>query len=281
MKINIVHLGPNEFFDRKSDIIYPLFSALTDLGHNASVSHNLIEKSALNIIIGSDIISPEPNALKALFDSKADYAIFEVENFNGSTINYRKNFDLNGYKELIEKSKFCFTPYLYNVSKLSKLINKNNILYTKWGFHPSMICNRIHRDGHFSYSAFFYGLIKSTRVPKIKALQNKLGNEFKTVDQKDPFTIRDFYISKSKIGLSLAYGEVDNFVNPFRLYHMVANGMPVLSDHSQDDDGYSSLCENSTFEELLENIGDFQPNSKILAERCRSEALTKSLSACF
>ena len=89
MKINLVNLGLDEFFDRKSAILYVLFSALTEIGHSTAISHNHIERSALNIIIGSDIICGETSALNSLLNSGVDYAIFEVENFSGTTINYR------------------------------------------------------------------------------------------------------------------------------------------------------------------------------------------------
>ena len=281
MRINLVNLGLNEFFDRKSDIIYVLFSALTELGHTTSISHNQIEGSALNIIIGSDIICGEPNALKALLNSSADYAIFEVENFNGKTINYRKNFDLSGYTTLLEKSKFCFTPYLYNIPQLSHIMGREKVAYTKWGFHQSMICNRIDRNGDYFFETFFYGLIKATRVAKIDALKKKFANQFCVIDQTHPFTIRDYYISKSKVGLSLSYGDIDNFVNPFRLYHMTANGMPVLSDHSEDADGYLHLCNNFEFDLMINEIEAFQPNKNILRDLCRSEDLIKNLHVCF
>ena len=281
MRINIVNLGLDEFFDRKSDIIYILFSALTELGHKTSISHNHIEGSALNIIIGSDIICGEPNALNSLLNSGADYAIFEVENFNGRTINYRKDFDLSGYVTLIEKSKFCFTPYLYNMQKLENIIGSDKVAYTKWGFHESMICNRINRNDDYFYEIFFYGLIKATRVPKIDALKNKFGNQFAVIDQTLPFTIRDYFISKSKVGLSLSYGDIDNFVNPFRLYHMVANGMPVLSDHSEDADGYLHLCNNFEFDVMIEEITTFRPDGNRLSELCRSENLIGNLRVCF
>ena len=281
MRINLVNLGLNEFFDRKSDIIYVLFSALTELGHTTSISHNQIEGSALNIIIGSDIICGEPNALKALLNSSADYAIFEVENFNGKTINYRKNFDLSGYTTLLEKSKFCFTPYLYNIPQLSHIMGRGKVAYTKWGFHQSMICNRIDRNGDYFFETFFYGLIKATRVAKIDALKKKFANQFCVIDQTHPFTIRDYYISKSKVGLSLSYGDFDNFVNPFRLYHMTANGMPVFSDHSEDSDGYLHLCQNFKFDTMVEGIGSFQPDKHLLDDVCRSEDLIKNLRVCF
>ena len=281
MRINLVNLGLDEFFDRKSDIIYVLFSALTEIGHSTSISHNHIEGSALNIIIGSDIICGEPTALNSLLNSGADFAIFEVENFNGRTINYRNNFDLSGYITLIEKSKFCFTPYLYNMPKLGNIIGSDKVAYTKWGFHNSMICNRIERNGDFFYETFFYGLIKATRVSKIDALRNKFGSQFGVIDQSHPFTIRDYFISKSKVGLSLSYGDIDNFVNPFRLYHMVANGMPVLSDHSEDADGYLHLCNNFEFDAMIKEIEIFQPDGNILSELCRSEDLIRNLRVCF
>ena len=269
MRINIANLGLDEFFDRKSDIIYVLFSALTEMGHSTSISHNHIEGSALNIIIGSDIICGEPNALNSLLNSGADYAIFEVENFNGSTINYRKNFDLKGYAVLLEKSKFCF-PYLYNIPQLNNIMGSEKVAYTKWGFHKSMICNRIDRNGDYFFETFFYGLIKATRVEKIDALKNKFGSRFSVIDQTNPFTIRDYYISKAKVGLSLSYGEIDNFVNPFRLYHMVANGMPIFSDHSEDADGYLHLCNNFEFETMINKIETFQENQKTLRDLCWS-----------
>ena len=281
MRINIVNLGLEEFFDRKSDIIYPLFSALTEIGHNTSISHNHIERSALNILIGSDIICGEPDTLNSLLNSGEDYAICEVENFNGTTINFRKNFDLNGYATLLEKSKFCFTPYLHNMPHLCKIMGSGKVVYTKWGFHKSMICNRIDRSGDYFYWTSFYGLIKATREAKIDALKKKFGRQFGVIDQTHPFTIRDYFLSKSKVGLSLSYGDTDNFVNPFRLYHMTANGVPVFSDHSEDADGYLHLCNNFEFDAMVEEIEAFQPNEHILSERCRSESLTKNLLMCF
>lgn len=281
MRINIVHLGVEKFFDHKSDIIYPLFSALTEIGHNTSISHNHIDRSALNILIGSDIICGDPVILNSLLGSGEDYAIFEVENFNGAAINFRENFDLNGYVTLLEKSKFCFTPYLYNVPQLCNIMGSEKVAYTKWGFHKSMICNRIDRGGEYLYWASFYGLIKAAREAKIDTLKKKFGQQFGVVDQTHPFTIRDYFLSKSKVGLSLSYGDIDNFVNPFRLYHMTANGVPVFSDHSEDADDYLHLCNNFEFDAMINEIETFQENEKILRDICRSQHLTKNLRVCF
>ena len=84
MRIHIANLGLPEFFDRKSDIIYGLYHAFSSLGHDLSVGHNIIENKRLNIIIGSDIISGDAEALLSLQKNKCDYAIYEVENYNGT-----------------------------------------------------------------------------------------------------------------------------------------------------------------------------------------------------
>ena len=91
MKIHISNLGPLEFFDRKSDIIYGLYHAFRTLGHNVTVGHNKLEAKALNIIIGSDVISGDAEATWSLKKNSCDYVIYEVENYNGKTINYRVN----------------------------------------------------------------------------------------------------------------------------------------------------------------------------------------------
>ena len=233
------------------------------------------------LVAGGGSFAGDDTAVECHQGDSDGYAIFEVENFNGTTINYRKNFDLNGYTTLLEKSKFCFTPYLYNIPQLSNIIGSEKVAYTKWGFHKSMICNRVDRNGDYFFETFFYGLIKATRVAKVDALKKKFANQFCVIDQTNPFTIRDYYISKSKVGLSLSYGDVDNFVNPFRLYHMTANGMPVLSDHSEDADGYLHLCNNFEFDSMIDTISHFQPDEHILSDLCRSEDLIKNLQVCF
>ena len=91
MKINILNVGLAEFFDRKCDIVYGLYHALNDLGHQVTITHNVIERSALNLLVGSDILCGDLDLVKLMTSSGVDYAVYEVENFNGQTINYQSN----------------------------------------------------------------------------------------------------------------------------------------------------------------------------------------------
>ena len=101
---------------------------------------------------------------------------------------------------------------------------------------------------------FFFGLIKGTRVEKFNNLKQQYGKRVQFIDQTLPFTIRDYFMSDCKFGLSLSYGNTDDFVNPFRIMSMIANGMPVLADHEIDGDDYLNLCESYDFSELLNEI---------------------------
>ena len=103
MNIHIANLGLPEFFDRKSDIIYGLYHALSSLGHEVTLGHNSLETKMLNIIIGSDIIAGDRDATHSLQKNGCDYVIYEVENYNGTTINYRDNFNLDNYKTILNR----------------------------------------------------------------------------------------------------------------------------------------------------------------------------------
>ena len=277
MKLSISNLRLPEFFDRKSDIIYGLFHAFNDLGYNTVIEHNQINCKALNIVIGSDVIAGDANAVRQLRQPGIDYAIYEVENFNGNTINYRHDFNLENYSHLLQGAKFIITPYLHNVPHLSAVCGAKKVHYARWGYHRYMDNNSIQRNGDFAFDALFFGLIKGSRVQKYELLKSALGDKAKILTQNDPFMIRDYAVNKSKFGISLSYGETDDFVNPFRLYYMVANGMPVLADHTTDKDNYLDICNKLSLNEIIDCIKNpfFEPEN--FDEICYQNCLQKNL----
>ncbi len=127
MKINIANIGPKDYFDRKSDIIYGLFHALNSIGHETSIIQNQLAKG-LNLIIGSDVLAGRlQSAVQQLISLNTDYVIYEVENFNGSTVNYYKNFKLENYKRLLRNAKFICKPYLHNVRPLVNVVGEPKV----------------------------------------------------------------------------------------------------------------------------------------------------------
>lgn len=280
-KINIVHLGLPEFFDRKSDIIYGLYYALRSLGLDTSITHNEFNCKSLNLLIGSDIIAGDNNAMSQLILSQADYVIYEVENYNGKTINYRTNFNLANYKNLLSNARMVITPYLHNIQHLRDDVGKEKVAYIKWGFHENMIRSDIQRtDGH-EYDALFIGLVKGDRQKKLTSLMQDSRIKVRTLTATEPFTMRDYAVASSKFGLSLSYGNTDDFVNPFRLCYMAANGMQVLGDHLKDDDGYMEMCEFVSFEQISKRLCGSSPNPKDIVEKCRLSDLANNLKEVF
>lgn len=276
MRLNIVNLGLSEFFDRKSDILYGLFHALSSLGYETAISHNSLKASDLNLIIGSDVAAGDAGAVQQI-SKNIDYIIYEVENFNGKTVNYRENFNLTNYQKLLSSAKFVITPYFYNVKNLQTFLDKDKIIYARWGFHERMISSNIVRNNDFQYDALFFGLIKGSRVEKYKMLVDHFGEKIKILTANDPFTNRDYGIISSRFGLSLSYGDTDNFVNPFRIYYMVANGLPVLSDHVADDDDYQDICTRVSFDNLFAVVNSAQQDPKNLQDNCRKNSLIQNL----
>ena len=138
MNINITNIGPKEWVDFKGDISLGLLWALRSIGHDVTMSNNYFEKKALNIIVGSDFLSSMPNILQPLIRSKYDYAIFEVEAFNGSTINQRQDFPLGNYQALLLNAKYIFTPYQHNVETLGKFGWAEKLQYVRWGYFPEL-----------------------------------------------------------------------------------------------------------------------------------------------
>jgi len=276
-KLNLLHLGLNEFFDRKSDIIYGLYHAFRTLGYDTTVSHNEIKGKRLNLIIGSDVIAGDSGAMETFLGSGVDFGVYEVENYNGTTINYRRNFNNENYMRLIAESKIVITPYIYNLRALANVCDPGKLHYAKWGFHECMQNQNVSRSSDPEFLACFFGLIKGSRISKKDELLKYHPGRIKFICQDDPFSVRDYTISQSKFGLSLSYGSTDDFANPFRLNYMAANGVSILSDHENDEDGYNFLCEHSSFEQLLQNLSSNALNPRDVIDRAQSSRLTDGL----
>ena len=278
MKIHIANLGLQEFFDRKSDIIYGLYHSLRSLGHEVTLGHNSLETKVLNVIIGSDIIAGDAEATLSLRQNRCEYVVYEVENYNGITVNYRDKFNLENYQTLLKNAVSVITPYKYNLRALNETCRGTTpVHYAKWGFHESMIRENINRQKSFKYDALFFGLMKGTRTAKLNVLKERYGKGMQLVNHELPFTIRDYFMSECKYGLTLSYGDTDDFVNPFRIMSMVANNMPVLSDHETDDDGYLELCEKYDFDGLINALENQGTSSIDLIEKSRSIRLDENL----
>jgi len=281
MQINIANIGNKEWLDFKSDITFGLYFALKELDHDVTISINNLESNKLNIIIGADFLSDHTKFINQVVKSNIEYVIYEVEKFDEFIINDRSNFNSQSYRILIEAAKFIVTPYLFNVKSYSRCLDSKKIHYARWGFHESMVNNNILRSNNFDFDGLFFGLLKGLRLEKMRSLAANKKIKIKLVGRDDPLLYRDYFISSCKWGLNLSYGDTEKFINPFRLYSMGSNGMPILSDGGKDEDDYLSLCtiaDFSNFESYL--CRDVEKFSDI-SEQFRGIKLIDSLRGIF
>lgn len=273
MKINIANLGSKEWVDFKADISFGLLSALKSIGHDVTMSTNYFEKTALNMIIGSDFLSGMPNILQPLIRSQYDYAVFEVEAFDGVTVNQRQDFPLGNYQALLLNARHIFTPYRYNLQALGQSDWREKLHYVRWGYFPELQDDRMRRKTSFAHDGLFFGLAKGARVEKLKSLQTSKLLSVATLGRQDPMMMRQYYIAHCRWGLNLSSGGSECFSNPFRLYAMAANDMPILSDPGPDADGYLALCEIAEFHDFEQRLLEPEPDLKGLRDRVMERRL--------
>ena len=252
-KYNISHIGTSEWFNYKQEIIFGLFHALRSLGKDVVISHNNIDPNRINIIIGADWLVQD-KGFEDFISGKIKYVVFEVEAFDGSTINNRSGFNINNYRRLIENAISVITPYKYNLDTLRKIKDSNTVQYLKWGFFEEIIDPNIVRDQSRHYRGVFFGLLKGARMEKARALQGVLGGKISFLGREHPHLFRASILSNSEYAISLSYGANEKFVNPFRLYYLYSNGINVISDNPVDIDGYLELSISVSHENLAEAL---------------------------
>jgi hypothetical protein len=278
MKINIAHVGSNNWFNYKSDIIYGLFHTFNKLGHITTITNNSLSKHAHNLIVGADWLTSDKE-LSFIFKENYEYSIYDVENFDGKTINNRSDFNIQNYIDLLGKAKYILTPYKHNFIAYDLCNFMNKAIYSPWGFYDEIV-NPLINNNYFKHiDALFFGLLKGSRKNTIDKLSASL--VIKAVDNNEPHDIKAYYLSTSKFSLSLRSGSSEVFVNPFRILYCVANGIPVISDNKNDLDGYLNYTINTN----LETIEDFKhikaPSSSELSDISRQYPLSQSFSHFF
>lgn len=282
MQVNIVHIGSNDWFNFKSDIISGLHSALTELGLNVLVSHNQIPTTGFTIIVGADWI--QSRELVALFQkSPGGFAIFEIEHLMNDTINGRSNFDFELYMELARSASFVFSPYRQNRVAYDKFGYGDKFVSFQWGFYPELIDPRYRPGLNKHFVCCFVGMSKGSRQKMIEQFSKQYGSKFQLVTTSDPYAMKDFKLMHSQWALSLKdEADVVQSVNPFRIFHHLANGLPVLANHKDDPDHYSNFVVYEPSTSIVEYANTPSANSrKDLENLSRSSVLSENLRPIF
>ena len=251
-KIAINHIGPPEWFNYKEEIIYGLYHGLRSNGYNARILNNQFDIASTNIIIGSDWIIQNAK-FDEFINDKFDYFVFEVEKFEFQSLNNNPHFNIERYKKLLQNAKGIITPYIFNCETIEKsnFISKNNIQYLKWGFYKELIDPNIVRDQEKHLAGAFFGLLKGERLAKAEKIEKNLPGQVMFLGPEHPHSYRAAVLSSSNYSISLSYGETEKFINPFRLFYLYANQIPVLTDSSNDHDGYLQHAVKADLSEII------------------------------
>ncbi|QKZ03606.1 hypothetical protein [Pseudomonas eucalypticola] len=280
VKLNIAHIGSNDWFNFKADIVYGLYHSLTALGHEVSMSHNQFFTGVHNVVIGADWLVDEAH-LQHIRQTEAEFSIYDVECFDGKTINQRAGFKIDNYLELLNMSRFICTPYRYNFQAYEACGLTDKAHYARWGFFHELVSPNINRRAAIQHDAVFFGLAKGERQVKLNKLVEVPGMRLRTVDNKSPHMSRDYYLSSTRYGLSLSAGAGEQFVNPFRIYLMSANGVPVLADNPRDEDGYLDFTARGSLEDICEFFADPQSRFELTGSLADGVRLADELRPLF
>ena len=280
MKINIAHIGSNDWFNYKAEIVYGLYHTLISLGHRVSMTHNQFLTDSHNLVVGADWLTEDAH-LQHIRDTGVEFSIFDVESFDGVTINQRQGFRSDNYRELLEASTFICTPYKFNLTAYAACGVAHKSGYAPWGYYEQLIDPNVNPSAPKLFDAVFFGLIKGVRGEKIRRLLSVPGMRLKAVSNTDPHSMRAYYLSSARYGLSLSSGVDEAFVNPFRIYLMVANGIPVLADNARDDDGYLEFAACGDIEDILEFFQDPDAVFEVHGNLADGRRLANSLAAIF
>lgn len=241
-KYAICHIGPSKWYDFKVEAIHGLYFSLLRLGKDVTIEHNRLDKSRLNILIGADFLVENKESANNVIRQGFNYVIFEIEKFDGKSINSRQHFNIELYLSLIQSAQFVITPYKYNVKSYEAAGFSEKIRYLKWGLFPELVIpGRTFKEEKI-WDACFFGLPKGARKQTLDELSTKI--KLKVLGPQDPIHHRNYVIARSRYGLSLNYGPEEVFVNPFRIFLFLANNVPVLSDSKNDEDDYLGLTTN-------------------------------------
>lgn len=276
MKYNLTNIGPKEWLDYKHDITMGLFYSIRGLGHDIDLTFHEFSRNRLNIIIGADFLANSRNAIDHLIKNKIDYVIFETEYFDGKSLNKRNGFDAESYTTLLENSKFILTPYKIMAEYYANIFDKDQVHYTPWGYYEQITQKNSFRPIEKKFDAIFFGLLKGERKMKMAEISKDARISVKALTNQDPSSFQKYFIEASKYGLSLSYGPSERFVNPFRIYNMLANGLQVFSDSTKDDDGYLSDCTVCDFGNVVDEILSTEYRPEIIIEKARQYPLKNS-----
>ena len=252
-KVAIVHLGGEPYLDLDRDVIVGIYSSLNALGYDTVISPNFLHTGRLNLIVGFD--RAQQTTREQLREKNIDYMVYETEAlyYGKPNATPATGLDLeNDYLPALSAAKLVMSPYKHVDLALGRL--DFNARHVRWGYVPELTEINTLPDERKDFDCYFYGQVTPVRRQLLQTLVEG-GLKVKASDFPGvPTFLRNHFISRSKLVLSLRTGENSRTVSPYRIMYAIQNGYCVVTEHQEQDlDGYNAYgCETGT-----EDLGQY------------------------
>jgi hypothetical protein len=221
MQFNVVHVlaPPLHGLYGYREVLETVHYGLTALGHEATLSENVVDKTKTNIIVGAQMLS-EPD-LRAL---PRGTIVYNFEQMRGAGPGDHKpavraaaeNFQIWDYSEA-------------NIPSWEKLKPARRIVHVPVGWAP--ILNRIGKTDPQDIDALLYGLPGPLRLEIFNALSHQ---GMKCVFVSGLYgSARDSLISKSKLVLNINLYDHARIFEIVRVSYLLANSKAVVADFQE------------------------------------------------
>lgn len=234
MRIEICCVGNR--FNMYRNAIALLYHALTDAGHDVTVTQNELGNAALTIVV-PPMAFRVPALVEELRNRRKPYLVLGIETFDGFS---------HGVSPEAADDRESFTRFFAGAAAVLCLFRRDveryatvapRALWLRYGIHPALdeIVDRADRP----VDVFFFGDVD--RYPERQRVLQRLRAAGLVVDaigdssQAPHELVRNSRIARAKINLNLAHAD---HVSPQRVVYLANNRRCCVSNRVADADGY-------------------------------------------
>jgi hypothetical protein len=243
MQFNVVHVlaPPLHGLYGYREVLETVHYGLTALGHDATLSENVVDKTKTNIIVGAQMLS-EPD-LRALPRGTIVYNFEQMRGVGPGDLKpvvriAAENFQIWEYSEA-------------NIPSWEKLNPARKIIHVPVGWAP--ILNRIRKSDPQDIDVLLYGLPGPLRLEIFNALSHQ---GMKCVFVSGLYgSARDSLISRSKLVLNINLYDHARIFEIVRVSYLLANSKAVVADF-QDETFIEAELETAVAFSSPDKIGE-------------------------
>lgn len=281
MRVNLACIGNR--FNMYRNVIALLYHALADLGHDVNVSHNEVQRGALNIVLPPMAFRAGP-LVEALRDPALPYAVLGIETFDG----YAHRSHPEGpdedpsFRAFLENATAVLCPFRADIGRYRPLTPRP--LPLRYGVHPRL--EEIPDAAERPVDVFFFGdLAPYPGRRRMLAALEAAGLAVDVIGDAGAAPhelVRNARIARARVQLNFAHAD---HVSPQRVVYLANNRCCCVSNRVADPDGYLEAAIACDADALVETCralaadGAWRAAGEAAYERARAWPMTRIVEA--